>query len=208
MSESYNSAGSPYWAFKAFLPLALPDDHPFWTAEETPAVTDDKPVPLKHPGMVMYHTPGNVVALSSGQQVRFGRKTWHMRQGAEKYCKFVYSSRYGFSVESDDRDYDSGAFDGVLAFSDDGLPLPGARGQRCGADRRGQALRAVEALGRRDGGDLAGAGQSLAYPRASDHHAARARMPPKAASPSAAATSMPIPISMRRAGAWPRARPM
>ena len=24
MSESYNSAGSPYWAFKAFLPLALP----------------------------------------------------------------------------------------------------------------------------------------------------------------------------------------
>ena len=26
MSESYNSAGSPYWAFKAFLPLALPGE--------------------------------------------------------------------------------------------------------------------------------------------------------------------------------------
>ncbi|WP_240230353.1 DUF2264 domain-containing protein [Devosia lacusdianchii] len=121
MSESYNSAGSPYWALKAFLPLALPEDHPFWIAEESEAVTDAAPVPLKHPGMVMYHTPGNVVALSSGQQVRFGRKTWHMRQGAEKYCKFVYSSRYGFSVESDDRDYDSGTFDGMLAFTDDGL---------------------------------------------------------------------------------------
>ncbi|MEO9299929.1 DUF2264 domain-containing protein [Devosia alba] len=114
MSESYNSAGSPYWALKAFLPLALPADHPFWTAEETPAVTSKKPVPLKHPGMVMMHTKGNVVALSSGQQ------NWQMRHGTEKYAKFVYSSRYGFSVEVDERAYHQGAFDGALAFSDDG----------------------------------------------------------------------------------------
>jgi hypothetical protein len=114
MSESYNSAGSPYWALKAFLPLALPEDHPFWTAEETEAVTDETPVPLKHPGMVMMHTPGNVVALSSGQQ------NWQMRAGTEKYAKFVYSSRYGFSVEVDERAYNMGAFDGALALSDDG----------------------------------------------------------------------------------------
>ena len=114
MSESYNSAGSPYWALKAFLPLALADDHPFWTAEETPAVVSKKPVPLKHPGMVMMHTPGNVVALSSGQQ------NWQMRNGTEKYAKFAYSSRYGFSVEVDERAYNMGAFDGALAFSDDG----------------------------------------------------------------------------------------
>ncbi|HVX72992.1 MAG TPA: DUF2264 domain-containing protein [Devosia sp.] len=113
MSESYNSAGSPYWAFKAFLPLALPDDHPFWTAEEQPARFDDEPVPFRHPGMVMMHTPGNVVALSTGQQ------NWEMRAGAEKYAKFVYSSRYGFSVEADERAYDKGAFDGALALSDD-----------------------------------------------------------------------------------------
>jgi len=114
MSESYNSAGSPYWALKAFLPLALPADHPFWTAEETEAVVDEAAIPLKHPGMVMMHTPGNVVALSSGQQ------NWQMRHGAEKYAKFVYSSRYGFSVEVDERAYNMGAFDGALAFSDDG----------------------------------------------------------------------------------------
>lgn len=114
MSESYNSAGSPYWALKAFLPLALPEDHPFWTAEETEAVTDEAPVPLKHPGMVMMHTPGNVVALSSGQQ------NWQMRAGTEKYAKFVYSSRYGFSVEVDERAYPMGVFDGALALSDDG----------------------------------------------------------------------------------------
>lgn len=114
MSENYNSAGSPYWALKAFLPLALPADHPFWTAEETPAVPPSEPVPLKHPGMVMQHTAGNVVALSSGQQ------NWQMRWGAEKYAKFVYSSRYGFSVESDERAYNAAAFDGMLGLSDDG----------------------------------------------------------------------------------------
>jgi hypothetical protein len=114
MSEGYNSAGSPYWALKAFLPLALPEDHPFWTAEEAPARFTDEPVPLQHPGMVMMHTPGNVVALSSGQQ------NWQMRHGSEKYAKFAYSSRYGFSVEVDERAYNMGAFDGALALSDDG----------------------------------------------------------------------------------------
>ncbi|WP_332700068.1 DUF2264 domain-containing protein [Devosia sp.] len=114
MAENYNSAGSPYWALKAFLPLALPDDHPFWTAEEAPAATDAAPVPLKHPGMVMMHMPGNVVALSSGQQ------NYQMRWGAEKYAKFVYSSRYGFSIENDERGYNLAAFDGVIGFSDDG----------------------------------------------------------------------------------------
>jgi hypothetical protein len=43
-----------------------------------------------------------------------------MRAGAEKYAKFVYSSRYGFSGEVDERAYHMGAFDGALAFSDDG----------------------------------------------------------------------------------------
>jgi hypothetical protein len=113
MSESYNSAGSPYWAFKAFLPLSLPDDHPFWTAEEAPAKFDAAPIPFRHPGMVMMHTPGNVVALSTGQQ------NWEMRAGAEKYAKFVYSSRYAFSVEVHERGYNHGAFDGMLALSDD-----------------------------------------------------------------------------------------
>ena len=113
MSESYNSAGSPYWAFKAFLPLALGAEHPFWAANEKPASFGAAPVPLRNPGMVMTHTPGNVVALSAGQQ------NWEMRAGAEKYAKFVYSSRYAFSVEVDERAYDKGAFDGALALSDD-----------------------------------------------------------------------------------------
>jgi len=36
MAEQYNSPGSPYRALKFFLPLALPDSHPFWQAAESP----------------------------------------------------------------------------------------------------------------------------------------------------------------------------
>ena len=113
MSESYNSAGSPYWAFKAFLPLALPEDHPFWAADELPARAQQEPIALRHPGMVMMQTTGNAVALSSGQQ------NWEMRFGAEKYAKFAYSSRYAFSVEADERSFGLAAFDGMLGLSDD-----------------------------------------------------------------------------------------
>ena len=115
MSENYNSAGSPYWAFKAFLPLALPETHPFWTAEEKPLENEPAIVPQKHPGMVMMRSKADVVALSSGQENQ------QMRFGAEKYAKFAYSARYGFSVESDERIFAGGAFDSMLAFSDDGL---------------------------------------------------------------------------------------
>ncbi|MEM7443280.1 MAG: DUF2264 domain-containing protein [Pseudomonadota bacterium] len=115
MAEWYNSPGSPYWAMKAFLPLALPEEHPFWQAEEAPAPVDFAPMPLKHAGMVMMRTKGNAIALSSGQQ------NLHQRFGPEKYAKFVYSSRYGFSVEHCSRSYDHAAIDGMIGFSEDGL---------------------------------------------------------------------------------------
>ena len=115
MSENYNSAGSPYWAFKAFLPLALPETHPFWAAEEKVPENEPAIAPQKHPGMVLMRSKADVVALSSGQENQ------QMRFGAEKYSKFAYSARYGFSVESDERIFAGGAFDSMLAFSDDGL---------------------------------------------------------------------------------------
>lgn len=115
MSESYNSAGSPYWALKFFLPLALSADHPFWAAEETDAPEFTDPVPLKEAGMVAMHTTGNTVILSSGQS--------HDRMlGAnEKYSKFVYSTRYGFNIELNDRHFVAASFDGMLGISDDGV---------------------------------------------------------------------------------------
>ncbi|PDT13946.1 hypothetical protein CO670_25735 [Rhizobium sp. J15] len=114
MSESYNSPGSPYWALKFFLPLALPEDHPFWAAAEAPQPQFPQPVPLKPAGMVAMHTPGNVVVLSSGQQHD------KMRGANEKYSKFVYSTRYAFNIEADDRSFAAASFDGMLGLSDDG----------------------------------------------------------------------------------------
>ncbi|RVI73795.1 hypothetical protein CN191_24140, partial [Sinorhizobium meliloti] len=64
---------------------------------------------------VMIPVKGDVVALSSGQENR------QMRFGSEKYAKFAYSARYAFSVESDERAFAGGAFDSMLAFSDDGV---------------------------------------------------------------------------------------
>ncbi|MGO7210493.1 DUF2264 domain-containing protein [Rhizobium ruizarguesonis] len=115
MSESYNSPGSPYWALKFFLPLALPGDHPFWTAEEAPQPEFPEPVALKPAGMVAMHTPGNVVMLSSGQQHD------KMLGANEKYSKFVYSTRYAFNIEADDRNFSAASFDGMLGLSDDGV---------------------------------------------------------------------------------------
>lgn len=36
MAQTYSGAGSPYWASKGFLGLALPADHEVWTAVEEP----------------------------------------------------------------------------------------------------------------------------------------------------------------------------
>ena len=36
MAQSYSGVGSPYWAAKGMLGLALPPDHPVWTEPEEP----------------------------------------------------------------------------------------------------------------------------------------------------------------------------
>ena len=114
MSESYNSAGSPYWALKAFVPLALPPEHPFWQAEEAPMPQRTAPAAQPQPGMVLINPPHDAIALSSGQQNN------QMRFGPEKYSKFAYSARYAFSVECDERRFDLAALDNALGMSDDG----------------------------------------------------------------------------------------
>lgn len=114
MAERYNSPGSPYWAMKAFAPLALPEDHPFWTADETPFKDRDAVVSLVQPGMIKWEDEGDVTVLAGGQQpMNFGG-------AAEKYNKFAYSTRYAFSVEADAHSFTAGPHDNMLAFSEDG----------------------------------------------------------------------------------------
>lgn len=109
MCESYNSPQSPYWSLKAFASLILPDSHPFWSAREEPLVLDS--ATLRVPGMLISHNKGNTVALVSGPYLTF------LRHQAEKYSKFAYSSRYGFNVENNLKDFSTASLDNMIGFS-------------------------------------------------------------------------------------------
>lgn len=114
MAESYNAPGSPYWATKTFLILALPDKHPFWQAEAEPMPQLDG---LKHfpkADMMIQHFKNHTVMYPSSvfRNDDFG----HM---PEKYGKFAYSSEFGFSVAVSGGNLDLAAPDSMLAFKSD-----------------------------------------------------------------------------------------
>ncbi|MCH1638681.1 DUF2264 domain-containing protein [Paenibacillus timonensis] len=117
MAENYNSPGSPYWALKAFLPLALPEDHPFWTAEELP-LPELPALSIQRPAhLVLARDPGSghVAAFNTGH-----RGTNEHTHTSAKYEKFVYSTGFGFSVPRGEWGLAQGAFDSMLALSERG----------------------------------------------------------------------------------------
>jgi hypothetical protein len=116
MAEQYNSPASPYWAMKFFLPLALPETHPFWQAEELPLPELPMTQYQPNPCMIFYrnHSQRNLVALTSGQH-----EPW-IRHAGEKYAKFAYSTAFAFSVPVGRRGLTQAAADSMLALSDDG----------------------------------------------------------------------------------------
>jgi hypothetical protein len=114
MSEEYNSQGSPYWAFKAFLPLALPDEHPFWSTEEAPHPVQDGVVTLRGASMIANRHRGEVVVLPGAP----GRVD--MRGATDKYAKLAYSTHHSLAVESDRWLPNGFCGDNILALSTDG----------------------------------------------------------------------------------------
>ncbi|NRY60234.1 DUF2264 domain-containing protein [Clostridium beijerinckii] len=113
MAEGYNAPGSPYWALKTFLVLAVPDEHPFWTSEEEKLPFSEKSV-QKSSRMIICHnkTGEEVQAFTSGQHS-------HEHAHADaKYEKFVYSTTFGFSVPKGRLLLKQGAFDSCLALSE------------------------------------------------------------------------------------------
>ncbi|QQA43379.1 DUF2264 domain-containing protein [Pelagovum pacificum] len=118
MSEAYNAPGSPYWGLKSFLPLALGEDHPFWTAEEeAPDALPTGRHLCRPAGTVTRRAAEDALMLTGGQDGR------EHRYSDAKYGRFAYSSAFGFSVASDawgDR-VDRHAVDCGLSMSRDGL---------------------------------------------------------------------------------------
>lgn len=110
MSERYNAPGSPYWGLKAFLMLALPETHPFWT-EEAKEFDFEPQKLMTQPHMLITHDANHhVMAFTAGQHGKVFGTT------PEKYEKFVYSNQFGFSV-SRGFGMEEGAFDNTLAVS-------------------------------------------------------------------------------------------
>lgn len=116
LAEQYNTPGTPYWALKFFLPLALSAAHPFWQAEEAPL--PELPTVIAQPEAYMIlcrdQASCHVMALASGQHDAWGR------HGGERYAKFAYSTAFAFSVPSGQRGLARAAADSMLALSDDG----------------------------------------------------------------------------------------
>ncbi|MBU3191001.1 DUF2264 domain-containing protein [Clostridium bowmanii] len=115
MAEGYNAPGSPYWAMKSFLPLALSEDHPFWKAEELPMPLLKRKSVQKEARMILCRefTGKNVFAFTSGQHAAF-----EPAHCAAKYGKFVYSNTFGFSVSKGNYGLEQGAYDNNLALAE------------------------------------------------------------------------------------------
>jgi hypothetical protein len=113
VTEFYNSPGSINWAMKAFIVLALPDSHPFWTAEEEQLPDLPELSVQPHPYMLLCREQDrdHVFALTGGQHAK-----WEPTFGAAKYAKFAYSTVFGFSVPAGEYGLVQGAFDSMLAF--------------------------------------------------------------------------------------------
>lgn len=113
MSESYNGPGSPYWALKTFLILAVPDSHPFWQAERCPG-TKESYYKNQATGMIFQHNQADNAMLFPTNQFT------NQLHATEKYSKFVYSSQFGFSVSKGAIGLVEGAFDNTLALAEFG----------------------------------------------------------------------------------------
>ena len=116
-AEQYNAPGSPYWALKTYLLLALPADHPFWTSEEA-ALPEQAEITRMGPPNILACKAGrggreHVYFLNAGQY-----PCWESAGAAAKYAKFAYSNRFGFCVSHASYDLSKTGCDSSLLFSE------------------------------------------------------------------------------------------
>ncbi|EPV5022899.1 DUF2264 domain-containing protein [Enterobacter hormaechei] len=115
MCEDYNSPGSPYWALKTYLILALPEAHPFWHAEEQPLPALAEKHVIPHAQQILMHSKDSqhVVMLTAGQL-----ELNNYVNTEAKYTKFAYSSRFGFTLERGRFGLKHAACDSMLLLAD------------------------------------------------------------------------------------------
>lgn len=114
MAEGYNAPGSPYWSFKFFILLATPEAHPFWQAQAS-QIKKRKQVLIEKGNMLITTAASgkHVLAYPAGLFIN------DQAHASDKYSKFVYSTKFGFSVAKAAMTYGEGAFDNTLAIAID-----------------------------------------------------------------------------------------
>lgn len=116
MAEDYNAPGSPYWACKLFLVLALPHDDAFWQAEEAPLPDIPATHCIAHASQILTRDAQgqHVVMLTSGQI-----ELNNFVNTEAKYTKFAYSSQFGFTIDRGRYGLNHAGCDSLLMFSED-----------------------------------------------------------------------------------------
>ena len=118
IAERYNSPNSPLWALKSYMPLALPESHPFWQSEEEAIKKEDVHL-QESTGFIINDSKeaGHLHVLSAGQWTP-GEPNEH-NHIAEKYSKFAYSNYFGFNVTTDVYGIDKLGHDNMLLVSEE-----------------------------------------------------------------------------------------
>ena len=115
MSEGYNSHGSPYWALKSMLILALAENSEFWKCEEKPLPKSSGLRMMKSSNLAVQRLKSHSVLYSAG----FKSAEWLAHCGA-KYDKFAYSSKCGFCVPKSTATYSMAGGDNALLLRETG----------------------------------------------------------------------------------------
>ena len=117
-AEGYNAQGSPYWAMKTFWILALPEDHPFWQAEEEEYFPPERFLDSQV-RLLLTRDAENRQAVA----YTAGNHAWEHMHEDEKYEKFAYSTQFAFSVAKEESALNRGAYDSMLAVKAQGNDL-------------------------------------------------------------------------------------
>jgi hypothetical protein len=147
VAEPYTCPGSPYWAAKGLFMLAIPPDHPFWTAPEEPypAERGDFTRVIEAPRFVLKGIDGAVELLNAGSQVsRSGS-----RYGTWKWSKLAYRTGLGFLLTPD---FDLYPLDAQLTAVPQGFRKRFGRRATIPIAAEPDHLAFIYALGQRDDG--------------------------------------------------------
>ncbi|KAF9874258.1 hypothetical protein CkaCkLH20_08241 [Colletotrichum karsti] len=139
LTEDYNSPQSPYWCLKSFVVVALSADETFWTEPECPypsipATSCVKLLPAPRQILCNHPSGNHHFMISTAQYMGIPFKGH-----AAKYCKFAYSSAFGFSVPTTQATLHQIAPDNALVFSGDGMQTWTGK-YKCGDTKYGTAI--------------------------------------------------------------------